>query len=164
MAFNYYKKLSSSQKKIYDRSNAITSIKLPWAEKFAPFMQALKSALLEENQKKVQELSQRILNGFCQVFQISGVQVKVLSKRPSAHWGELHGLYEREEGKKPKITLWMRTAKRQQVVAFKTYLRTLLHELGHHLDYTLLALPDSLHTEGFYQRESSLFQQLPLSK
>ena len=54
----------------------------------------------------------------------------------------------------------MRTAQRQQVVAFKSFLRTLLHELCHHLDYEHLALDDSFHTEGFYQRESSLFHQI----
>ena len=58
------------------------------------------------------------------------------------------------------ITLWMRTAKRGQVVAYRTFLRTLLHELCHHLDYTYLHLRDSLHTQGFYQRESSLFAAL----
>ena len=60
----------------------------------------------------------------------------------------------------PKIQLWMRTAKQKRVVAFRTYLRTLLHEVGHHVDYALLRLPDSYHTEGFYKRESSLFYQL----
>ena len=54
----------------------------------------------------------------------------------------------------------MRTAKQKRVVAFRTYLRTLLHEVGHHVDYTGLRLPDSFHTEGFYKRESSLFAQL----
>src|SRR5437899_1817537 len=54
----------------------------------------------------------------------------------------------------------MRTAKQRRVVAFRTYLRTLLHEVGHHVDYTLLRLRDSMHTEGFYKRESSLFHQL----
>jgi hypothetical protein len=54
----------------------------------------------------------------------------------------------------------MRTAKQRRVVAFRTYLRTLLHEVGHHIDYAYLRLPDSFHTEGFYKRESSLFAQL----
>jgi hypothetical protein len=45
-------------------------------------------------------------------------------------------------------------------VAFKTFLRTLLHEICHHLDYALLHLRDSLHTDGFYKRESSLFYQI----
>ena len=58
------------------------------------------------------------------------------------------------------IRLWMITAKRGQVVAYRTFLRTLLHEICHHLDYTYLHLRDSLHTQGFYQRESSLFHAL----
>ena len=54
----------------------------------------------------------------------------------------------------------MRTAQQRRVVAFRTYLRTLLHELNHHFDIELLELDDSFHTEGFYKRESSLFKQL----
>ena len=48
--------------------------------------------------------------------------------------------------------------------AYRTFLRTLLHELCHHLDYTYLHLRDSLHTQGFYQRESSLFAALGASR
>jgi len=54
----------------------------------------------------------------------------------------------------------MRTAKHRRVVAFRTFLRTLLHELCHHLDYELFGLEETFHTEGFYKRESSLFHQL----
>jgi hypothetical protein len=80
--------------------------------------------------------------------------------RPSAGWGELHGLYTRDERRPARIQLWMRTARHRRVVAFRTFLRTLLHEIGHHVDYELLRLPDSFHTEGFFKRESSLFRQL----
>jgi hypothetical protein len=73
----------------------------------------------------------------------------------------LHGLYEPAEGRASAIiTLWMRTAKHRRIVAFKSFLRTLLHELCHHLDYELYELSDSFHTEGFYKRESSLLHQL----
>ena len=54
----------------------------------------------------------------------------------------------------------MRTAQQKKVVAFRTFLRTFLHELCHHLDYELLELDDSFHTQGFFKRESSLFKQL----
>ena len=60
------------------------------------------------------------------------------------------------------ITVWMRTAKNKKIVAYRSFLRTVLHELCHHLDYELLGLKDSLHTEGFFKRESSLFKQLSL--
>jgi hypothetical protein len=93
--------------------------------------------------------------------EVPRVRVRVLSVRPSGQWGELHGLYQPyEDGTPPLITVWMRTVARKQVVAFKTFLRTLLHELCHHLDYELYKLPETLHTEGFYKRESSLLAQL----
>jgi len=46
------------------------------------------------------------------------------------------------------------------VVAFKSFLRTIVHELLHHLDYEHFRLDDSFHTEGFFQRESSVARQL----
>ena len=58
------------------------------------------------------------------------------------------------------MTVWMRTAKHRRVVAFRTFLRTLLHELCHDLDYELFGLEETFHTEGFYKRESSLLHQL----
>lgn len=54
----------------------------------------------------------------------------------------------------------MRTAEHERVVAFRTFLRTLLHEVCHHLDFTLFGLSDTFHTEGFFRRESSLVKQL----
>jgi hypothetical protein len=38
--------------------------------------------------------------------------------------------------------------------------RTLLHECCHHLDFELLQLEDTFHTQGFFRRESSLVRQL----
>lgn len=58
------------------------------------------------------------------------------------------------------ITLYKHTAKTGKVVANKTTLDTLLHELCHHFDYKLLGLNDSKHTAGFYKRIGSLRQEL----
>jgi len=89
------------------------------------------------------------------------IRVRVLAQRPSDDYGELHGLYEPEEGATPaRITVWMRTAQRRQVVAFRSFLRTLCHEVCHHLDYELFALEETFHTEGFYKRESALANAL----
>jgi hypothetical protein len=54
----------------------------------------------------------------------------------------------------------MRTARRLQIVAFRSFLRTVCHEVCHHLDYELFALEETFHTEGFYKRESSLANAL----
>src|SRR5687768_15226100 len=91
---------------------------------------------------------------------VEPVDVGVLAVRPTLRSAELHGLYTRDDDRRPRIRVWMRTVRYKRVVAFRTFLRTLLHEVCHHLDYTLLGLPDSFHTEGFFKRESSLFYQL----
>ena len=46
------------------------------------------------------------------------------------------------------------------MVAFKSFLRTVVHEFAHHLDYEHYKLPETFHTEGFYRRESSLANAL----
>jgi hypothetical protein len=161
MVFDYYKRLSASRQSVYRQSDAIIAIKLPSAEVLRPPAQALVDALKSEDRTTVQGLSQRITDGIVGQLQVSPLRIQVLAVRPSDDWGELHGLYlPEEDGKTAKIQLWMRTAKHKRVVAYKSYLRTLLHEICHHLDYELYKFPETFHTEGFYNRESSLFHQL----
>ena len=64
-----------------------------------------------------------------------------------------------EEGQHSRFTL-CGGGGRARVVAFRTFVRTLLHELMHHVDLEGLRLPTSFHTEGFFKRESSVFHQL----
>ena len=160
MPFSYYARLSRAQQAIYRKSDEITEVRLPRPEDLHPLIDDLAAALISENRADTQETTARLILGLCKVLGMPAVRVEVLAARPHARWGELHGLYTAERGRTPKIQLWMRTAKQRRVVAFRTYLRTLLHEVGHHIDYTLLRLRDSMHTEGFYKRESSLFHQL----
>ena len=54
----------------------------------------------------------------------------------------------------------MKTAAKKQVVAFKSFIRTVLHELCHHIDYIHFKLADSFHTEGFFKRESRLYKEV----
>lgn len=160
MPFAYYARLSRAQQAVYRRSDAITELRLPHPERFAAAVDALESALLADDRAATQAASERVVRGLLEMLGAPSVRVEVLAARPHARWGELHGLYTAERGQRPTIQLWMRTAKQKRVVAFRTYLRTLLHEVGHHLDYTVLGLDESYHTEGFYRRESSLFHQL----
>lgn len=161
MAFAYYARLSKRQKAIYEKSDGVTEVRLSAAESLHPVVSALADALAREERTETQLACQRLLDGLTGALGVGPVRVEVLAARPHAHWGELHGLYMEGRGvRPPKITLWMRTARQRRVVAFRTLLRTLLHELCHHLDYRRFRLPDSFHTEGFYKRESSLFHQL----
>jgi len=162
MPFAYFERLSRRQQGIYLRSDKITAVPLPGAAALRPLVVELGAALESGDRALTESACQLLANGLGRALGLPPVRVTVLAARPHARWGELHGLYEStgKPGTPPSITLWMRTARQKRVVAFRTFLRTLLHEMGHHLDYTLLKLGDSLHTQGFYQRESHLFHQL----
>jgi hypothetical protein len=160
MPFSYYARLTRSQQAVYRKSDEIAEVRLAQPAALHPAVTALTTALASEDRPRVQRATERLIRDLTDALGVPPVRVEVLAARPHAQWGELHGLYTVERGKPPKIQLWMRTAKQRRVVAFRTYLRTLLHEVGHHLDYALLRLRDSYHTEGFYKRESSLFHQL----
>jgi hypothetical protein len=161
MVFSYYNRLSSGQKLIYRKSDGIHTVPLPNSDDLQQFMPELKASLQDEDRVHVQLLCSMLAAGIAAGLQAPPLRVRVLAARPSASWGELHGLYVPARGRASAlITVWMRTAKRGHVVAFRSFLRTLLHEICHHLDYEVFMLEESFHTAGFYKRESSLFHQL----
>jgi hypothetical protein len=161
MPFAYFDRLSAARKRIYLRSDAIQRVDLPPGASLRDLLASLERALRTENRGEVERMGQSLLNDLTARLRVPRVRLRVLLVRPSGNWGELHGLYEPfDDGTPPLITVWMRTVARKQVVAFRTFLRTVLHELCHHLDYELYGLPETFHTQGFYRRESSLYTQL----
>jgi hypothetical protein len=160
MPFAYYDRLSRRERAIYDRSDAVTRLEVPAAEALRPLADLLHAALGRDRRAEVEAVATRLCLGLTQALAVEDVQVSVLAVRPSLPEAELHGLYTRDGRRPPRIQVWMRTVHYKRVVAFRTFLRTLLHEVCHHLDYTYLKLEDSFHTEGFFKRESSLFYQL----
>ena len=161
MVFDYYHRLGNRQKAIYKKSDSIERIVLNHPKEIRPYIIKLEAGLASEDRVSTEKASHTLVNEILTDLNVVNLKTRVLSARPSNNWGELHGLYEPIDGKtRARITVWMRTARHKKVVAFRTYLRTLLHELCHHLDYEMLALADSFHTEGFFKRESSLFKQL----
>jgi hypothetical protein len=160
MPFAYYDRLSARDRAVYRKSDAVTSLVLPSPADLVPAVAELRRALAGEERREVEAAAGALAAFLARQLELPPVRVEVLAVRPSADWGELHGLYTREDGRTPRIQLWMRTAHHKRLVAFRTFLRTLLHELGHHVDYERLRLADSFHTEGFFRRESSLFRQI----
>jgi hypothetical protein len=159
--FGYFTRLNRRQQSIYLKSDAVSAVALPDPGALRPLVADLARGLGAGERLAIERAAQRLALALADALRVPPVRIRVLAARPHARWGELHGLYETgQAGQPPLITLWMRTAKQKRVVAFRTFLRTLLHEVGHHLDYTLLGLADSFHTEGFYKRESHLFHQL----
>ncbi|NNE38547.1 MAG: hypothetical protein HKN08_09620 [Gammaproteobacteria bacterium] len=161
MVFDYYHRLGKRQKSIYRKSDTVERIVLNHPGTISNSITDLKFALETEDRKGIEKASHKLVNEILSDLKVVTIKTRVLSARPSNNYGELHGLYEPADGeKKARITVWMRTARHKKVVAFRTFLRTILHELCHHLDYEYLELADSFHTEGFFKRESSLFKQL----
>ena len=161
MTFAYYNRLSKARQAIYRESDRIGSIILDDVQPLQSASRSLQTALLEADGHATRSACQLLAQGISGRLGIPPVKVRVLAARPHDEDSELHGFYNpAEKGRPAIICVWMRTAKRRQVVAFKSFLRTLLHELCHHIDYEYLQLVESFHTEGFYQRESSLFHQL----
>lgn len=160
MPFSYYRRLTPAQKRIYDESDRIGSIELNRPGAHRALVVALGEALESGSRSHTQRAAQALADSLTVAFGVPPLKIGVRERRPSWQTGELHGLYEVDDKGRYKISLWMRTAQRAQIVKFKTFLRTLLHELCHHLDYQKFRLKDSFHTEGFYRRESSLVRQL----
>jgi len=159
--FDYYERLTRRQQTIYRKSDAVTVLKLPDAAALKPLVGAVGDALAGQRCAEVQAACKRLVERLLGQLGVPPVRIRVLAVRPRSAESELHGLYERDEDSgKAVISVWMRTAAKKQVVAFRTFMRTLLHELCHHLDYDLLKLADSYHTQGFFKRESSLARQL----
>jgi len=158
--FSYYRRLSAAERRTYRKSDAVLAVELPVAPALGPRVAALRSALESGKRASVEAATQSLGTAILASLGVPPVVVRVRSVRPADHGGELHGLYTWEEGKPPLIEVWMRTAKNRDVVAFRTFLRTFLHEICHHLDFTLHGLSDTFHTSGFFRRESSLVRQL----
>ena len=157
MPFAYYDRLSPARKRIYRASDAIERLDLPQGFAAGAEVDAIAAALVADDRAACEGACQRLTDALTAGYRVPPIRVRVLARRPSSDYGELHGLYEPEEGRTPAhVTVWMRTAQRQQVVAFRSFLRTLVHEIGHHLDYELFKLAETFHTEGFYKRESTL--------
>ena len=162
MAQSGYGRWGRRQARIAARSDRNPRVELP-AEalpRLRRMAASLAAPLQADDRIVLERRAARFVLALLSALRVPPVGVRVHASRPRQAGSELHGLYVREPGKRPLVHVWMRTAVRGQPVRFRTFLRTLLHEVCHHLDYEWLRLPDSLHTRGFYQRESSLMRQL----
>jgi hypothetical protein len=160
LPFSYYERLTPTQRRIYDESDRIGALALYRPEAHRERAAGLARALAGGTRAATERAAQALMDGLTEAFGVPNLRVRVQERRPSSQTGELHGLYEADADGRYRVSLWMRTARRAQVVKFRTFLRTLLHELCHHLDYHKLRLRDSFHTQGFYRRESALVRQV----
>ena len=162
MPFAYYDRLSAKRKRVYDQSDRILRIEWPDVAALEPLARAIQPALEGARRAQVEKACQALVDAMNAQLRTPPVVMRVLERRPSNDMGELQGLYEPDEvtDGRARITVWMRTAAREQVVKFRTFLRTVVHEVCHHLDYEHYRLAETFHTQGFYTRESILMKEL----
>ena len=112
-------------------------------------------------------LGQKLLDNICRALKISRTRLRVSDERqPHKLRGgklayKLYGVYYCENA---VIEIANLTSIREQVVAGKTFLDTLIHELMHHIDRKFLRIPSTPHSPGFYARIEDLKSKLMRKK
>jgi hypothetical protein len=147
----FFYRLAPRDQKVYLRSDAIDAFDLGAGPN--ALAEALIAALEGGSVAGTGRAAQALVTELCRLLGVRNVPIEVKGVRPRNARGELHGIFYPDA---PRIVLWTRTALRHDVVKPKTFLRTLMHEFAHYLDYALLRLGNSYHTRGFFKRESFL--------
>src|SRR5713101_5823592 len=150
----------------YERSKSVETI--AWQEH--PLARSLALRLLEESSGGTrQAIGQALLDVLDEAAGLPPCKLTV-ADRPQRHRkreGRLevktYGYYRIAWESTPQrgsIRIYNLTAIRQQVLAPKVFLETLLHEWVHHYDFTGLQLERSPHTSGFFARIRDLAETL----
>jgi hypothetical protein len=138
-----------------DRQRAI---ELPQDTGLAQIAAAIESAMTEGASTDVRRTCDQFLAAAADFYKVPHCGVKVLAARPlrvrEYSTTELFGDYQPSNY---QIRVWMRTAIRKDITSYGTFLSTLCHEFCHHLDFHRLALRNSWHTRGFYERTAALY-------
>ncbi|MDE0331890.1 MAG: hypothetical protein OXL41_08475 [Nitrospinae bacterium] len=108
-------------------------------------------------------LGQKLLDDICRSLKIPRARLRVFEERqPHKLRGgrlayKLYGVYHCDSA---VIEIANLTSIRKQVVAGKTFLDTLIHEIMHHIDRKFLRIPSTPHSPGFYARIEDLKAKL----
>jgi len=155
----FFYRLPPHAQRCYLESDSITSYEFVPDAAVSRSVAALTRILARGNAADTESAARKTAGEMCRMAAVPAVAVDVREVRPKNARGELHGLFYPADPRKrtpPNIVLWMRTAERREVVKARTFVRTLMHELVHYFDYSVLKLEDSFHTRGFFARESYL--------
>lgn len=108
-------------------------------------------------------LGQELLDNICCSLKIPRARLSVINERQphKLYEGKLaYKLYGVYHCRKETIKIANLTSIRKQIVAGKTFLDTLIHELMHHIDRKFLRIPTTPHSPGFYARIEDLKTKL----
>lgn len=143
----------------FQRSDQMNGLDLPPAQPCRTLAAAIDAAMQEDDQQKVGLACRAFLTELSRFYGVAVPPVTVLEARPLRRyeWGGSMELFGDYNPKTRAIRVWMRTAVRQKVTSFGTFLSTLIHEFCHHLDFEKFRFRDSYHTRGFYERVAALY-------
>ncbi len=148
----------------FTRSNKLFSLKYqPAAEERKLTRRLIASTSAYEREV----LGQKLLDDICRALKISRTRLRVSDERQphKLRGGKLaYKLYGAYYCASEMIEIANLTSIREQVVAGKTFLDTLIHELMHHIDRQFLRIPSTPHSPGFYARIEDLKAKLMRKK
>lgn len=145
----------------YYSSDAETTVKLPKSKRIQKIASVLETALAEEDRQSIEDASNELLELLAASFKIDAPHVKILGVRPrEINEDSIDELYGDYDPNTYIIRLWMRTAVKQKVTSYGTFLHTLCHEFCHHLDVVGLNYPNTFHTRGFFERTALLYHHI----
>jgi hypothetical protein len=155
----FFYRLPPHAQRCYLESDSITRYEFVPDASAARSVASLTRVLAKGSATDTEQAACKVASEMCRLAGVPGLAVEVREVRPKNTRGELHGLFYPSDPHNrtlPRIVLWMCTAERREVVKPRTFVRTLMHELVHYFDYSVLKLEDSFHTHGFFARESFL--------
>src|SRR5579864_1603845 len=107
MRFGYYERLSPARQRIYRRSDDIGVLGMPAGLDLGEAVVRIEAALHADDRARVQHECGKLIDALAGGYHVPRVRVRVLARRPADDYGELHGLYEPEDGRAlPRITAW----------------------------------------------------------
>lgn len=162
---NANKKWSTAQSQDYEKSK--TAAMKPLAKSSIKVLHRttmmLGDSLKLGDDAAIKKYSNLLLSDLNSMYNLPHLTVHTGGKRRlTKSGGQYYGLYRTRGNtlKKYSISVFSRTAKNQKYVFPKTFLRTLIHEWGHHYDRHVLSLVNTYHTKEFYDRVNTLYGQL----
>ncbi len=156
---------SDSQSKDYTKSLETTIPSLPKnsTKVLHISVKFLAEALKNGDEEAINEYTNETIAELNRIYKLPHLHVYTGGKRRlTKRGGQYYGVYK-TRGKaeeRHSILVYSRTAKTQKYVAPKTFLRTLIHEWGHHYDKYKLKLANTYHTKGFYDRLNVIYSKL----
>ena len=156
---------SSTQTSDYNKSNDTGINPLPRSSirTLQVAVKLLAEALKDGNEEGINEFSNEAVAELNLIYGLPELRIYTGGKRRyTRRGGQYYGVYRSRGEKEVKhsVSVYSRTAKTQKYVAPKTFLRTLIHEWGHHYDKYRLRINNMYHTKGFYDRINTVYMKL----